>query len=115
MSLFLDDIENNRGKCALPHLTYDHIRLNSYSIMNVRLAAPVLSDRTAKALAKYGGDEAEETANFCSMMDKFLDIVEIRNLDEYKALRSTFDSRSTGEQNSKIQYGGRARIDQSKN
>jgi len=39
--IFYEDMEC--GLHMLPKLTYDHIKLNSYSIMNVRLTAQVLS------------------------------------------------------------------------
>ena len=70
--LFYEDLA-----CGLhwfPILTHDHIKLNPYSKMNVRLAA---------ILSQYGPPEAKETARFCLMMDTFFDIVNIRNKDEH--------------------------------
>ena len=83
--LFYEDVEC--GFRVMPHLTYDHNRLNSYSIMNVRLAPQILSSHTSKALLDYGNVDVKETAKFCSMMDEFFDIVNIRNDIEHKTKR----------------------------
>jgi len=79
--MFYDD--QNHGLHLLPKLSYDHIHLTSYSIMNVRLAAQVLSNSMSIALKEYGTAESAETAKFCSMMDSFFDIVNIRNTKEH--------------------------------
>ena len=79
--LFYEDMEC--GLQLLPRLTYDHVRLNSYSIMNVKLAAQVLSHSVGQVLTQFGPPEAAETAKFCLMMDSFFDIVNIRNKTEY--------------------------------
>ena len=47
--------------------------------MNVRLAAQVLSSTVSEVLLAYGPPEAAETAHFCSLMDCFFDIMNIRN------------------------------------
>ena len=51
----------------LPKLSNKHIKLISYSKMNVRLAAQVLSP-VSKFLLVYCPTEAAETACFCSLM-----------------------------------------------
>ena len=56
----------------MPKLSNEHIKLNPYSKMNVRLAAKVLSSNVSKVLLAYGPPEAAETAYFCSLMDCFL-------------------------------------------
>ena len=52
--------------------------------MNVKLAAQVLSSTESKVLLHYGPLEAEGTAKFCALMDKFFDIMNIRSLDAHK-------------------------------
>jgi len=79
--IFFEDQEC--GLHLLPKLTYDHIKLTSYSVMNVRLAVQILSSSVAKVLSEYGAPESTETARFCLMMDSFFDIVNIRSKDEY--------------------------------
>ena len=41
-------------------------------MMNVRLAAKVLSRSVRLVLQKYGADESQETARFILFMDRFL-------------------------------------------
>ena len=45
-----------------PKLTRDHIGLTPYSVMNVRLAAQVLSESVARIMEEYGPPEGLETA-----------------------------------------------------
>ena len=52
----------------LPKLSNEHIKLTTYSKMNVRLAAQVLSS-VSKGLLAYSPPEAAETPRFCSLMD----------------------------------------------
>ena len=52
----------------LPKLSNEHIKLTSYSKMNVRLAAQVLNS-VSKVLLAYSPPEAAERARFCSLMD----------------------------------------------
>ena len=68
----------------LAHITSTHIKLTPYSIMNVKLAAQVLSSTVSKVLLHYGPLEAESTVKFCALMDKFFDIMNIRSLDANK-------------------------------
>jgi len=79
--LFYANLEH--GLHLLPKLTYDHIKLTPYSVMNVRLAAQVLSTSVSKVLDQYGLQGSTETARFCLMMDTFFDIVNIRNTNEH--------------------------------
>nr|XP_047126212.1 uncharacterized protein LOC124807816 [Hydra vulgaris]XP_047126213.1 uncharacterized protein LOC124807816 [Hydra vulgaris]XP_047126214.1 uncharacterized protein LOC124807816 [Hydra vulgaris]XP_047126215.1 uncharacterized protein LOC124807816 [Hydra vulgaris]XP_047126216.1 uncharacterized protein LOC124807816 [Hydra vulgaris]XP_047126217.1 uncharacterized protein LOC124807816 [Hydra vulgaris]XP_047126218.1 uncharacterized protein LOC124807816 [Hydra vulgaris]XP_047126219.1 uncharacterized p len=67
------------GLHLLPKLSYDHIKLSSYSVMNVKLAAQVLSTTVSKVLLNYGSPDTFATANFCSMIDSFFDIMNISN------------------------------------
>ena len=75
--------ENLNGLHLVPKLSRDHIKLNSFNIMNVKLAAQVLSNSVATALATFGPEEAKETAKFCYMMDRFFDCLNIRNKTEH--------------------------------
>ncbi len=79
--LFYEDLEC--GLHLLPRLTYNHIRLNSYSVMNVKLAAQVLSSTVSCTLQKFGPTDAQATAKFCEMMDKFFDCLNVRNTKEH--------------------------------
>ena len=76
-AMFKEDREC--GLHLLPKLSHDHIKLSSYSVMNVKLAAQVLSSTASQVLHNFGPPEAAGTAMFCSMMDKFFDIMNIRN------------------------------------
>ena len=80
-TMFYED--QSCGLLLLPKLGIDHIKLTPYSIMNVRLAAQVLSSSVSTVLSKYGPPEAAGTSTFCSMMDDFFDIVNVRNPKEH--------------------------------
>ena len=70
------------GLHLLPKLTEDHIQLNSYSVMNVKLAVQVLSSTVAQVLNNFGSKETAATATFCGMMDQFFDCTNVRNTKE---------------------------------
>ena len=72
------------GLHLLPKLTYEHIKLTSYSVMNVRLAAQVLSSTVGNVLQYFGPPEAAGTAKFCTIMDEFFDIVNIKNVQDHE-------------------------------
>ena len=65
-----------------PKLTHQHINLNSYSVMNVRLAVQTLSKSVSIALYTYYGPETHATAEFCDKINTFFDICNIRCLNE---------------------------------
>ena len=51
------DISYEDRECGLhilPKLSYEHIKLTAYLIMNVKLAAQVLSSTVSKTLTSYG-------------------------------------------------------------
>ena len=82
----ISEIFNEDRECGLhllPKLTYEHTKLTPYSVMDVRLAAQVLSSSVGNILAEYGPPEAAGTAKFCSIMDNFFDIVNVRNTTEH--------------------------------
>ena len=78
--LFYDDLEC--GLHLVPKITNDHIGFSSYSVMNVRLAAQVLSESVFKALTTCGPPEAIGTAVFCRMLDHFFDCLNVKNTAE---------------------------------
>ena len=61
------------GLQPLRKIIYEHAYLTPYSVMNVRLAAQVLSTTVSKVLSNYGPADAAGTAEFCLMFDKFFD------------------------------------------
>ena len=68
--IFYEDREC--GLNILPKISNEHIKLTSYSQMNVRFAVQVLSSTVSKVLLAYGPPEVAETAYFCSLIDCFL-------------------------------------------
>ena len=57
----------NGVKCTTK-ITPNHVQLNSFSSMNVKLVAQVLSATTSALLNTYYGQETTRTANFCEYM-----------------------------------------------
>lgn len=78
-NLYFEDL--NRG-LRRTKLSRDHIILTPHSVMNVKLAAQVLSCQVGSVLRAYGPPEAAETASFIILMDRFFDCLNTRNLDE---------------------------------
>jgi hypothetical protein len=71
-------------------LTYHHVHLTPSSVMNVRLAVQVLSERVGKVMQATGGEECQETANLILMMDKLFDCLNVRSKDKGKQSRKPF-------------------------
>ena len=86
--IFYEDREC--GLHILPKLSYERIKLTPYSIMNVKLAAQVLSSTVSKTLTSYGPPEAAGTAKFCLLMDSFFDIMNICNIQSHVFKRKPF-------------------------
>ena len=80
--LYYENLEY--GLKLLPKLTADHVLLTPFSVMNVRLAAQVLSNSVGTVLNTYGSQEVTATAQFCLMMDKFFDCMNVRNTMEHQ-------------------------------
>ena len=71
-------------------MSYEHIQLTNYSVINVRLAAQTLCATTASFLTTYYGDDTSETALFCENMDNFFDALNVRNTSEGDQKRKNF-------------------------
>ena len=108
--IFLEDQEC--GLQLLPKITYEHVCLTPYSVMNVRLAAQVLSTTVRKVLSNYGPADPAGTAEFCLMFDKFFDIMNVssttassRELKPFNApFSSTDDPRFSWLKNQFLKY-----------
>ena len=75
-----DEVKN--GLKVDTKLSYEHIQLTHFSVMNVRLTAQTLSATTASVLRTYYGEYTYETALFCENMDNFFDALNVRNTSE---------------------------------
>ena len=85
--LYYADLEH--GLHLLPKLTLDHVKLTSFSKMKVNLAAQTLSNSVAVALRHhYPEGDAEETAKFCEMINKFFDCLNVRSTTEHSRKRN---------------------------
>ena len=79
------------GINQLPKITPDHINLTSFSKMKVNLAAQVLSKTVALALRRFFPDgDAEQTAQFSEMVNKFFDCLNVRSTTEYVQKHNDF-------------------------
>ena len=88
VQLFYQDVEN--GLKLMPRLTYDHIKLNSYSTMRVSLAAQILSSTVAAVVKSFGPPDATGTAKLCEMMDSYFDCLNVRSTTEHQRKRKPF-------------------------
>lgn len=82
VSLFERDF--NRTVKLMPKITNDHINLNSFLRMRVRLASQIFSSTVANALEEEFPGEYPETVKFIRLMNKFFDLTITRNLNEGK-------------------------------
>ena len=74
--LFYEDLEY--GMRLLRNITLEHINLTSYSKMNVRLAAQVLSTTVSKVLKKFAPSYAAGTSKYCQYINHFFDCLNVR-------------------------------------
>ena len=81
--IFYDELSVGGLKC-LPRLTSQHIHLTPFSVMTVKYATQVLSESVSKALKRFGGEEAQETAHLCDLMDSWFDCMNTRYTVENK-------------------------------
>ena len=82
------------GLQLLPKTTHEHVYLTPNSVMNVRLAAQVLSTIVRKVLSNYGSVDAAGTPKVCLMFDKYFDILNVSSTAastrELKAFNAPF-------------------------
>lgn len=100
--MFYQDVDN--GLKLLPKITYDHINLNSYSVMRVNLAAQVLSATMAAVLKTFGPAEAAATSKFCEMVDGFFDYLNVRSTTEHQKKRKPFLAPYTSLEDERFQW-----------
>lgn len=68
----------------LPKLIQEHIKLNSYSVMRVNLAAQVLSATVSAGLKKFGSPESSGTAKLCAIVESSFDCLNVRSTTEHQ-------------------------------
>ena len=66
-----------------PKLTTEHIDLNPFSKMNVKLTTQVLSQTMANVLFNYYPDETHGSTEFCAKMNRFFDCLNVRNQTQH--------------------------------
>ena len=99
---YLSDIDN--GVKLLPRLSYEHIKLTSYSVMRVSLAAQILSASVSSVLYEYGSHAESGTAKFCEMFDKFFDCLNVRSRKEHLLKRKPYLAPYTMEDDFKFNW-----------
>ena len=72
------------GLKLLPKLKDKHVNLNPGLVINMKLAAQVLSETVGKVLLINGSEEVSAAANQCLMMDQFFDRLSVSNTEEHK-------------------------------
>ena len=102
--LFKEDLEC--GLHLVPKITSEHINLSPFSVMNVRLAAQVLSSSVSVALTTYGPAEARETAKYCYMFDKYFDCMNSRNTTEAHRKQKPDLARNESEDDNRFDWLG---------
>ena len=92
--MYAENIE--MGNPMTTNLKYEHINLTPHSVMDVKLAAQVLSDTVGKLLIEHGPANTHATGKYCRMMDGFFDCFNARNSVEdkrkLKPFRRVYDS-----------------------
>ena len=78
------------GLKLVPNLRCGHVYLTPYSIINVRIAAQVLSESVANVLFATDPADTNATAKLCLMMDRFFDCLNVRNTEEHKVKLKEF-------------------------
>lgn len=85
-------------------LKYEHVKLTSYSKMQVDLAAQVMSETVSNALTSTKDKNLEETAKFIQMTDKFFDSLNVTALGNGKAKRKSFQSPYTNSNDFRLKW-----------
>ena len=75
-NLFYEDLEYCMH--LLPNITLEHINLTSYSKMNVRLAAQVLSSTVSNILSEFAPSYTAGTSKYCEYINNFFDCLNVR-------------------------------------
>ena len=75
-----DELEN--GLKLNPKLTINHIQLSSFSCMNVKLAAQILSAANANIFHNYYGPETTQTTLFSKHMNDFFNCLNVKSTKE---------------------------------
>ena len=82
--------QQNMGLKLMNKLKEEHVYLNSYSKMNVRLATQVLSSTVANYFETYTSPVYHGTAKYCEMFDKFFDIFNGKSTLQFKVDNKPF-------------------------
>lgn len=85
-------VEN--GLKLLPRLTFDHIKLTSYSTMRVNLAAQVLRASVAAVLKAFNPPETANTAKLCKIVDSYFDCLNVRSTQKHQRKSKPYQNRS---------------------
>jgi hypothetical protein len=88
MQLFDEHCSINSEFSLCPKLTKNHVKLTSFSKMRVNLAAQVLSATVANALEHVYGENVKCTVDFIRTMNKWFDIMNVKNLFEGQRRRN---------------------------
>ena len=80
-------VNMNRGLKTAPKMREEHINLSSHSVMKVNLA---VQPRATNANILRHGTEKHGTAEFCSIMNTFFDIMNVRNSKEHILKKNLF-------------------------
>ena len=75
-----DELEN--GLKLNPKLTINHIQLSSFSCMNVKLAAQILSAANANIFHNYHGPETTQTTLYSKHMNDFFNCLNVKSTKE---------------------------------
>ena len=92
------------GLKILPKITSDHVKLTSYSVMRVKLAAQVLSSTMSSVLTQFDRPEASATAEYCKTFDRFFDCLSVRSLDEHLRKRKPLLAPFTSTGDNRLQF-----------
>ena len=76
------DHEFKNGLKLNPELTTNHIQLSSFSCMNVKLAAQILSAANANIFHNYYGPETTQTTLYSKHMNDFFNCLNVKSTKE---------------------------------
>lgn len=87
VKLYEDHCEQTELRLC-PKLTRNHLYLTSFSKMRVSLAAQILSATVANGLQMIYGDAVSSTVEFVRILNKWFDIMNVKNLHESRNTRN---------------------------